>query len=382
MSFPFDVIRERAAGRWDEILPALAPDLAAAAQRAPRKVDCPLHGGRNDFRFDREFRERGSAICTCGAWGDGFSLLADLKGLTIKEAFEEVARFLGIDLAHNSCPPPRPPPRRPVAIPKARPTEYYRGLLRRIWAEAVPGDHPEAEPLRLYLRKRGILPPVIPAALRLHPRLEYLVPGANGKKRCIGHPPAMVALVSDAAGKPVTLHRTYLDMRGNKAPVPEVKMQLPTPIEGAEMGGAIRLFPPGPVLGVAEGIETALAAHLGSGMPVWSCLNTSLLEKFIAPEGVELLVIWADLDKRNQRTGQRAGEKAANALAERVTATGREALILYPPGDPDAAGKGIDWCDVYVAQGRRGFPRVTWGDLLFGPGFDIEPATAQLPPCP
>jgi len=42
----------------------------------------------------------------------------------------------------------------------------------------------------------------------------------------------------------------------------------------------VQLMPAGGVLGIAEGIETALSAAVLDGVPVWAALNTSLLARF------------------------------------------------------------------------------------------------------
>ena len=48
------------------------------------------------------------------------------------------------------------------------------------------------------------------------------------------------------------------------------------------------------VLGVAEGIETALAVHLRTGMPIWSAISAGLLARTEPPAGTSLVVVWAD----------------------------------------------------------------------------------------
>ena len=71
----------------------------------------------------------------------------------------------------------------------------------------------------------------------------------------------MMALFRDANGGMVTIHRTYL------ADVTPNKMFLPTRVP---VGGAIRLSEPARVMGVAEGIETALSASMLFGIHVWA----------------------------------------------------------------------------------------------------------------
>ena len=60
---------------------------------------------------------------------------------------------------------------------------------------------------------------------------------------------------------------------------------------------AIRLFEPTDTLGVAEGIETALAATQLSKIPCWSLANTAIMKAFKAPKGVKTLIVFADNDR-------------------------------------------------------------------------------------
>jgi hypothetical protein len=60
-------VKAQAVGRWDQIALRLAPEIARAAERPGKiHIDCPLHGGRGDFRVFRDFLETGGGICTCG----------------------------------------------------------------------------------------------------------------------------------------------------------------------------------------------------------------------------------------------------------------------------------------------------------------------------
>jgi hypothetical protein len=107
------------------------------------------------------------------------------------------------------------------------------------------------------------------------------------------------------------------------------------------VGGAIRLFAPGPLLGVAEGIETALAVHVRTGMPVWSAVSANLLERLEPPAKTSLVVIWADRD----RSG--TGAAAALLLRERSLGPGILVAVHLPPGPIPPGAKGVDWVDVW-----------------------------------
>lgn len=59
---------------------------------------------------------------------------------------------------------------------------------------------------------------------------------------------------------------------------------------------AIRMFPCSDVLGIAEGIETALSCKQIYKCNTWSTLNAGFMRKFKAPKGVKHLYIFADSD--------------------------------------------------------------------------------------
>jgi putative DNA primase/helicase len=128
----------------------------------------------------------------------------------------------------------------------------------------------------------------------------------------------MLASAVDIQGAPVTAHVTYLSPEGDKVNLgegmPSRKMLGPV---GGHEGVSVRLTPLprvlalGGVLGIAEGLETALSASLlNLGMPVWAALNTALLSTFVPPDTIRKLIIFADNDV--------AGMKAAWKLRDRV----------------------------------------------------------------
>lgn len=54
---------------------------------------------------------------------------------------------------------------------------------------------------------------------------------------------------------------------------------------------AIRMFPTSSTLGIAEGIETALACHQITKCNTWATMNTAFMKKFRVPAGVKNLII-------------------------------------------------------------------------------------------
>jgi putative DNA primase/helicase len=200
-----------------------------------------------------------------------------------------------------------------------------------VWGEArqITAD----DPVTLYLHQRGIALPVadIPAVLRYHAHLIYR--HEDGQRT---YHPAMLARVDNASGQGMSIHRTYLDRNGHKASLPTVKKLMPAVLPGATCGGAIRLYSADETLAVTEGIETALAVRLATGLPVWSTICAGGMARLVIPPDVRLVVICADHDP--------AGLDAAWALARRLLAEQRRVKILTPDTP------GADWADYLEAS--------------------------------
>jgi len=97
----------------------------------------------------------------------------------------------------------------------------------------------------------------------------------------------------------------------------------------------IRLAPlEGPALGIAEGIETALAVMQRAGWrPVWAATCAGAVGRFPIVPGAASLAIFADADP--------PGMAAARQAAQRWRNAGKAARIIAPPsGDWDDALKG------------------------------------------
>ncbi len=164
-----------------------------------------------------------------------------------------------------------------------------------IWDRCRPA---KGTPVEAYLRARGIKIP-IPDDIRYHPELYY----SPTREKF----PAMVAKISDNSGF-CAVQRTYLDRKEpKKAPVPSPKRT-----KGAMGGGAVRLRPSGVMLGLAEGIETALSARQIYSIPTWATLSAVRLSKIDIPPGVEHITIFAD----SGDVGRNEAFKAADTYEE------------------------------------------------------------------
>lgn len=181
--------------------------------------------------------------------------------------------------------------------------DFWRGC-RPIEAESIAGR---------YLLGRNCRLPPFDGDLRWRSRVKHW--------RAHRSSPALVALVTDPkSATPRSLHFTFLNADGTgKAPVEPQRLFLPG---HSIKGGVCRLWPDEAVetaLGVAEGLETALTLARGFA-PVWATLSASSMGDLPVLGGIEALTMAVDRD--------RAGERAASAVAQRWIAAGREVRQL------------------------------------------------------
>jgi putative DNA primase/helicase len=236
-------VREIAAGRWLDLLGALAPGLESALDRVGRHVPCPVHGGSDGFRLFRNADQTGGGVCnTCGTFPDGFALLMWVNRWSFPEALRSVAHAL--DLAAEPVPEPRAVPshrRRPE-----RDRESVIEAINRVWQQSLDPTDRRAAPLRTYLSRRGLSGSRLDGeVVRFHPALCYWQRNDRDEAELFRRFPAMLALVTGADGMLMTVHRTYLTADGRKAPVPEPK-KLMGYADRRLVGGAIRLAATGP----------------------------------------------------------------------------------------------------------------------------------------
>lgn len=288
--------KDRAQGKWKAVLAELGIDPALLDGR---HHPCPKGAGTDRFRFsDREGTGNYFCACSDGRSG-GMSLVMCCTGMGYAEAAREVERVVtqcGADPVED-----RPDPR--IALNRLRERLQPAGFA-----------------VQRYLRERGL---PTPTALR-QARWAYF----DGRTK-IGTFDVMVALVQSADGRPQAYHLTYLDGVA-KANVPSPRKVM-TPVETVK-GAAIRLYPQAPEIGIAEGIETAIAAHLLTGMPVWSVITAGGVESFQPPKGVESVKVFGDTD------GSFTGQAAAYACAKRLTRCGVACEVRMPDSG--------DWNDV------------------------------------
>lgn len=281
---------EAAKGRWGEIYSHFGLEITGKKHAK----ECPLCGGKNKFRItDRS--ENGDWVCTCGA-GHGLKLLMEWKGWDFAAAAKEVNSIIGHTLDKENITPKKVDTRKTDAV--------------RLYKSGVPVDW--NNPGGQYLQGRG---------LKTMPR---------GGVKYVQHL-GLVAIASDPFSQPVYKHETYLD-----GIVKVSRKQHSLTDSAPDSSISIKLFPVASVLGIAEGIESALAVHELERCNVWSVLNTGFMSKFIAPPGVDHLMIWLDND------ANAAGWAAAFTCANKNIVARRKNDIKQVTVISSSAGDALD----------------------------------------
>ena len=339
---------------------------------AERVGPCPLCGGKD--RFGINVNSRAYQCRKCGIkGGDVIQLVRDVRGCGFRDALaflcgEPVA---GIDAAEIQR-------RRDRAAAEARRQEDYAerarqnaiAAARAIWAEGKPA---QGSAIHAYFAARGIMPadlPRLPACLRFHPALPYMV--KDGREWVeIHRGPAMLAAVVPPCGPLTAVHRTWINpelpkgkariLRGGEAQ--QVKKVL-----GSKKGGAIRLHSPEGFtrLVMGEGIETTATAWVAEGRSdtaYWAGVdlgNLSGIQRqiegrkwsglpdmtdrlaFVPPPWVRELVLIQDGDSHAASTRAKLESCARRAMAK---VPGLKARIVH-------AGQGRDLNDILMGEGE------------------------------
>jgi putative DNA primase/helicase len=354
-------IRRRASGRWDVIFHQLCghcEEISFLLAHPQKRQACPVHGGLHGdaFRLFDDYAITGGVICnTCGPKREGFATLSWLFKWDFPTVLRRVDEVLGGGQCvveqirrENNLPSPA------KAIIKD--DKLIQKNLLETWNATIGLGHPDAAPFRRYCERRGILPLHGPLSdIRFHRNLGYWQFNEKSKKtEHLGDFPAFCAMVRQADGKPVTLHRHYLTHDGLKAPVECPKKQMQVPSVRSLLGSAIRMDAPGEILHLSEGVETGLAVRLIlSHLPrttntthcVWSCLTTALLCQVEPVSPTRLVCVWADHDLNG------AGRKAAQTCVENLQRMGLRAILVFPTFALRDGDENLDWLDVWNRYG-------------------------------
>lgn len=285
--------KELSKNKWRSILSNFIDSKMLDGNHHP----CPLcSDGKDRFRFDDK-DGTGSYICgVCGA-GSGIHLLAQHQGISYKEAWGIVEKYIGT-----------------ATETKPRPAIDREARIKNILDSCVPVV--EHDDVYRYLYSRGIdnIPPSI-------------------KKSIAKNGATMMVVKFSRSNKLVGLHITFI--RDGKKDNCDSAKKMYGLTNGGLNGSAIRLHPVNETahIIVAEGVETALSASKIFGYPAWATGSAGLMESLDVPKEITHVTIAADND------ASFTGQAAAYALAKKLTLTGHIVDVKIPQNIGD------DWND-------------------------------------
>jgi putative DNA primase/helicase len=289
---------ERARGRWRQILPAMGIGMNyLTGKRGP----CPVCGGKDRFRFDDKNGDGWFYCNQCGA-GPGIVLVRKVRKLDFASACREIDQIIG------NC---------------AVPTVQHKPATRNNTAAIQAVIDAATDPLVVdqYLTRRGIS--IRSDVLLGHPACAYYADNL----KLAGYFPAIIVPITAPNGTLASVQRIYdaKDLTVRKKVMPSI-----TSIANA----AARLFPAAEQMGIAEGVETALAAAEMFDLPVWAAISEGGMRAWEPPDIAKNITIFGDNDENF------VGQFAAYTLAKRLKASGLQVTVRIP------AITGLDFADL------------------------------------
>jgi hypothetical protein len=237
-------------------------------------------------------------------------------GCNTRDVIDELRARGLLDNRRPSSRPKFSAPKEMHLIGPKRDTATY---AKTNWECAKP---PFGTPVEIYLCNRGNSLP-IPAAIRFDTVL------LGGEKT-----PVMIAAVHALDGRVIAVQQTFLTWAGTKAPLATPRKNI-----GPLGSGAVHLAEAAEIMGLAEGVEDALAAIQLSGIPCWASLGAPRMRRVALPSCVHEVHVFADADD--------VGRRAAEETAECQNRFGRTVVLRFPP----AGHK--DWASI-VEKRRAG----------------------------
>lgn len=319
MQYNIKAFHAKAVSKWYDILTTLGVDEKFLTGK---HTPCPVCGGKDRFRFDDK-DGLGTWYCNqCQPQaGDGIKLIQKVFGLNFRDALERIDKVIDDGAKERKV-------RANTVDPKM--------ALNKLWQDSVPLTG--ADPASKYLASRKIL------TMSNSKNVRYCEKCYHSELRT--GIPALVAKIVNVKGKPVSIQRIYLPVDGKKrTDIQDTKKIMPA--TELLQGSSIRLFFPSTgnlnktTLGIAEGIETAIATTMLFNIATWACLSSTLMKSWAIPKEYAFatektrtnIVIFADNDKNF------CGQEAAYILAKKLYNKEYPVAVKKPPKS------GQDWLD-------------------------------------
>ena len=378
------IVQSKARGHWDSIFDTLVPELSEALNNKGKHVICPFHGGKTDFRIDKNSKE-GRCFCTCRHFKDGFTIIAQSKecnyneavalvgdhlGLNRSKTYQSITKIKEINLIGENKKSRSVFSTKEQTIPAKQSKETLRyqhidadksrldNSLKEIrhqsflehkhikdplvkqaiidFDNAIPLTDNKSLPLRRYLKKQGLVLDLITGFedLRFSPNSRYYYDTkfetVPEKLQSMKHPyveiPAMVAAFRDHDGKIINVYRTFLTPKsGATANLDYFKQFVPGTELYSSNNGAIRFgSPENGVLGIAMDIESAMSCCLALGIVCWASCGYHQMASFTPPKNINLVLIFSDKDNL------KLSLSAAQKLESKLKSQGLPVLIIQP----------------------------------------------------
>lgn len=241
-----------------------------------------------------------------------------------------------------------------------RSAERRVALAAGLWSAARPAYDTITHD---YLVARGCWdhrPP--PAAIRHLDRATWPAATLFGvRDPAMSAHPALIARIEDSEGGFRGVQVIYLADDGHD----RLRRDAAKPMIGRVRGGFVPLFPPSRTMIGAEGIETALACTLVSGLPALAMLSVGNLDAPL-PAAARRYVIAADADESTTRrldrlgrplpTGRDMAEAARQKAAAAQRARGVAVTVARPPAGMDF----LSWKNALQQRAAAGAAREAW----------------------
>jgi len=357
-------VKQLAWNKWDLVFRSYSNFESAMKVNLPQ-IPCPKTGqGKTKFRLYEDWILTGGAYHNdIGSLTDGIEVVAWYENLTKGQALNVILDRIGgkisdvteVDLSAYKA--------KSTAVRQLSPKDVAdkQSRIKALALTSIPAR--QSDEVKMYLRSRGLKGNLdnLPEDLRYNDKVYYPASYRKQAKGC--YYGAMLGLYKDCNDGNLTLHRTYLD-KGKKAPEDKTKLIMSPPAD--IRGGYIHLDAPlifkgeddelMAMIGLSEGIETALAVREATGMAMRACYSSTLLSQttpIIVP-GVKventIVAIWVDKDVSGD------GQKHAGILADKLTELGYIVEVYTPDYEVPAGKSSIDWLDVYSTYGSEVFP--------------------------
>lgn len=295
-------------------------------ERPHTSKPCPMHpqNGKTKFRFFKP-AESGRWVCNdCGA-GDGIDLLQRINGWSFVEAKSAIN---GTPIEQRARVQTEPSAADLARAKKERDRRFEQ--MRKWWRDAVPVNAGNAAGRYLGNRIPKVQIEALGTDLRCAKGLAFFVEGVqHDTYQKVATYPALIALFRDVAGEVKMMHRIFLTSDGRKAPVEAPKkMYMPE----WKNGCAVRIGDVAArrsVIGVTEGIETAIAVFTGchGRFPIWAAGSEHNVRHLDVPDDVQTVHIFADHNVSTIAHPKGVGLEAAEVLAEKLRKKGKTVVI-------------------------------------------------------